>query len=492
MSAINYKELQKYLQDLKQDSARRPAPVYLIYGEEWLVKRAFKELLDDLVPAGAQPQNYELYDRENENIAEIIQRVNTYSLFAGRKIIAVVDSKIFDASRDQGQLLETAKRAYDASDMQKAAQYFLRLMGRLKVAWEDVETSHRDKILNLKTDPGQDTSWLEAIIAYCRDNQLKIPAVEDGAGLLQQALEKGFPANNHLIITTETADKRQTLFKTIARQGVVIDCAVPKGDRRADKIAQEAVLAETMQAILHSSKKTVDRGAYAALCELTGFDLRTFSSNLEKLISYVGDRDRITAEDVQAVLKRTKKDPIYDLTNAIAERKPEQALFFLDSLLADEFHPLQILTAVANQIRKLLLVKDFVESSYGTGWQAACPYRHFENNIMPAIAAYDQDLLHHIESWEDLPTADGTEAPAARAFRKRRKARTDLLIAKSPKNTYPVYQLLKKSENFAKQDLMEAVATLTEADLMLKSSGQPPKLILEDAILRICRSAPRV
>jgi len=37
-------------------------------------------------------------------------------------------------------------------------------------------------------------------------------------------------------------DKRRSLFKTILKTGLVIDCSVPKGDRREDRIAQETVM----------------------------------------------------------------------------------------------------------------------------------------------------------------------------------------------------------------------------------------------------------
>jgi DNA polymerase-3 subunit delta len=110
---------------------------------------------------------------------------------------------------------------------------------------------------------------------------------------------------------------------------------VPKGDRRADKIEQEAVLSERMEVLLNRCKKTMDKEAYRTMYEMTGFDIGTFCDNLEKLISYVGDRKRITAEDVVFVLKRTKKDPIYELTNAIADRDIDKSLFFLNSLLME-------------------------------------------------------------------------------------------------------------------------------------------------------------
>jgi DNA polymerase-3 subunit delta len=67
------------------------------------------------------------------------------------------------------------------------------------------------------------------------------------------------------------------------------------------------------------------------------------------------------------------------------------------------------------------------------------------------------------------------------------KATTDLLIAKNPKNPYPIYLLLKKSDGFSKDKLISAVEVLAEADKKLKTSAQSPKLVLEKAILSVCK-----
>ena len=75
----------------------------------------------------------------------------------------------------------------------------------------------------------------------------------------------------------------------------------------------------------------------AQLIQMTGFDLRTFCNNLEKLISWVGDRVEITIKDVGSVLQRTKRDPIYELTNAISDRNVQRTLFYLTSILSADF-----------------------------------------------------------------------------------------------------------------------------------------------------------
>ena len=491
MPEVNHKDLKKYLDEHKKNpKGDQFAPVYLIFGEELLVKTAFEALLAFLLPVSKRSLNYTPFDGANENINAVIEQVNTFSLLPGTKVVAVRDSKVFYSKQDKRRLFENAKQAHANDDLQKAAANFLNLMGHLNLTFEDVDKANRHRSLDLDSQSNVDAEWLDDVLAYCLENGLKVPPAAGDGKLLEQVIEKKFPKDNHLIITTDFVDKRKSLFKTIRANGVIIDCAVPKGVRRADKIAQASVLEEQLSAALRSSHKTMEKQAQTALFEMTGFDIRTISNNLEKLISYVGQRDTITLEDVQIVVERTKQDPIFELTNAVSDRSLANSLFFLKSLLSSELHPLQILAAITNQIRKLLMVKDFVESSHGSGWHAGCPYAFFQKHIMPSIAAYDLELLNHLEEWETMlsKTTDSTTPAPAKPKKKRKgKPSTDLTIAKNPNNAYPVFLSLKKSDLYTKQELIQIVDYLFEVDFQLKSSAQNPTLLLERLIMRICR-----
>ena len=147
-----------------------------------------------------------------------------------------------------------------------------------------------------------------------------------------------------------------------------------------------------------------------------------------------------------------------------------------------------MLAAIANQIRKLLVVKDFAESPYGASWHAGCPYKQFQNNIMPEIVAYDTDLSKQIENWDNSIAKGNYSAKQKKAKSRKKKSASDLMIARNPKNYYPVYQLLKKSERFTTTDLLDALDLVNEADIQLKSSRQDPKLVLEKVIMHICQA----
>lgn len=488
MSEFKFKELGNYLKTLSKDEAKNKfAPVYLIYGEELLYKKALDILLSAVLPdTSSRALNYESFEDTGKNIYEVIEKLNTFSLIAGEKVIALYDSRIFYSKHDTESILKKAEEAYADNKIKKAAEYVVSVLGLLNLSLEDVCKADGAARLKLNNSLNEN-KWLDKLIGYCIDKRVAIPDVEDNDKVLQKAVEKGFPKGNHLIITADMVDKRRGLYKAINKNGIIIDCSVPRGQTRSDKIAQEAFIKEMMRNILGKAGKTVDNNAYVAMYEMTGFDLRTFVNNLEKLISFVGDRENITIEDVRNVLKRTKSDPIYELTTAISGRDTQDALFFLNSLLSSEFHYLQIFTAITNQIRKLLIVKEFVESPYGREWHAGIQYNKFRSSIMPAIQEHDSALLKQLEDWENIISKDDASNKKKKGKSKKSKLNTDLLIAKNPNNPYPVFLLFSKSERFTKEELLDSIEYMSKADLRLKSTGQNPKLVMEDVIFHICR-----
>ncbi len=483
MTEVNYKTIKNHISDLNaKDKAGNPEQVYLIYGEELLCKSVLNELLDFLLPARKRGVGLHVFDGGNENIPDAIEQCNTYSLLGGTKVVCIHDSRVFYSREDTLKIFENAKTAYAKNEHQKAARYFLTMLGLSNIALEDLVGGDYN-LLNIDSEHIGDTKWLDQLKAYCVDNRLSIPRASENSAILQKAVEKGFPSGNYLILTTDLVDKRRTLYKAIKATGAVIDCSVPRGALKADKTVQEAVVKERMNALLGRHHKKIDPAAFHAVYERTGFELRTFMHNLERLIDYVGKREKITIEDVRAVVNRTKKDPIYELTGAVAEKNLPQALFFMGSLLSEKFHPLQILAALTNQVRRLTIVKDFVAGPQGVNWRKAMTYNQFQAQVMPLIQAYDKTLSDCMAQWHTGPCASDKDGKG----KKKAGPVSDLVIAKNPRSPYPVYLLLKNSEKFTLKALLDAMRYLSAADIKLKSTGQNPKLIMEDLLFKICR-----
>jgi hypothetical protein len=102
---------------------------------------------------------------------------------------------------------------------------------------------------------------------------------------------------------------------------------------------------------------------------------------------------------------------------------------------------------------------------------------------MPLIQTHDKNLKEQLADWDQsLLAGDGVEGQS----KKRPSVTTDLLIAPNPNNAYPVYKQLQKATKFNASELIDALTALSQADGRLKSSGQPPRSIVADVVLRIC------
>lgn len=493
MPEINYKEFEAYLQKLSERADKGTSDQsFLIFGEELLCKKSYEALVDKLLPGDSRRHNLEAIDGAKEAIYDAVNSMNTYSLLSVPKVVSVPDARIFYGKQDKSKFLDKAKAAYEKDNKKKASQYLKSLLEQLQLTFEDVSQEKGLGHLIPKGESPSSYDWLRSLIADAKEMGLQTGTSGQPEAVLQNAIEKGFPKGNYLILTTDLVDKRRSLFKSFKENGIAINCAVPKGDRKADKAIQEEVLKDRMQQLLSANKKSMDTKAFYRLYEMTGFDLRTFSNNLEKLILYVGDRPNITSQDVEKTLDRTKLDPIYEFTNAVSDRNLDQALLTLDSLFASGMHPLQVFTALVNHFRKILMAKSFTQSRYGYGWQPGLPFNVFKTEVMPRIQEYDREISDHQEAWLKLKETGEEEKNATRGKRAPKKAKkkvkiaTDILVAPNPKNPYPIYQMLKKADKFSMDQLSDFYAAFNRVDMSLKRSAQAPQLIIEDIILHIC------
>ncbi|MBW2611245.1 MAG: hypothetical protein JRE12_02615 [Deltaproteobacteria bacterium] len=483
MSTVSHKSTNAFLGQLKESMAEGNAPpVFLIYGEEVLYKSVLNRILDILVPGDKRSFMYEPFDGLNENVAGALRSVNTYALLQGRKVVSLLDSRIFYSKQDTAIFLEKAQEAYKRGEFRKAAGAVTSLLGMLNLTIDDMSDRAVRSKLGFAKNNVNDGEWFDVILDYCRDRQLSPGGTPDAAGALMQAIDNGFPENHFLIVTTDIVDKRRRLFKLIQEKGQVIDCSVPRGERQAEKAEQEAVLRAQLDAVLKNSQKTMPRAAFALMLDMIGFEPRIFANNIAKLVDYVGQRTEITPHDVETLLQRTRQDPIYSFTNALTDVDTEKTFIFMRSLLRDNFHPLQILAALANHLRKLLVIRDFLDHTAGISFNAATPFNFFRGNIMPQVKQHDQALNKKLEAWQER---ESLVVAGKKGKKKKKKISTDLLIAPNPNNPYPVYKLFQKAHSISMEHIVSSLTYVRDADVMLKSSRQQPEAILDWAVIRI-------
>jgi DNA polymerase III subunit delta len=69
------------------------------------------------------------------------------------------------------------------------------------------------------------------------------------------------------------------------------------------------------------------------LVDALGGDMMMISNELEKMILYVGEKKRITLDDVETMVLAAKQRSLYELTDAISSKQPVRALEVLNAIL---------------------------------------------------------------------------------------------------------------------------------------------------------------
>ncbi|PKN10188.1 MAG: DNA polymerase III subunit delta [Deltaproteobacteria bacterium HGW-Deltaproteobacteria-7] len=446
--------LEKTIMDLKKGKV---APCYLLYGEEeYLINETLHQILDIIVPQSDRDFGLFFLDGENADFDILKDHLLAPSLLGGRKVVVVKNTTIFQSRENLGDLIQKIRDNLNEHP-DKAAKYFLTFLKISGFAWEDMQGSGWQKITDeqwrkaVEEDSGDDRNkWLPRIIEICTGRGWASGSVADPSEQFEELLAQGLPTGNCLIMTAEAVDKRKKIFKVIDKAGIALHFGEIKGEA-----ATRETLKLEAQKLLDRCGRKLTPAAWIALGKKTGFQLRPSLNELQKLISFVGERAVIEEKDVEAVVGKTKEDSIFDLTTALAEKNATAALLALKGLLDQGTHHLMILTMISREIRMLLQASVLVRSGKLPRITPSMEYGSFQKNVYPAVLGLAPD-----------------------ASRKE-----DLLVNKHP---FVIYNALKHCSRFSYPVLLNYLDDLLKMDRAMKSSATDPQLLLERFLIKAC------
>jgi DNA polymerase-3 subunit delta len=173
------------------------------------------------------------------------------------------------------------------------------------------------------------------------------------------------PAPFTLLVLEATAlDQRMKLAKLLADKTHVLEIGLGEDPQQRQKTAVQFA-----GSIAKEQKVEFDTGAAEDLAEYVAADLMRMKTEIIKLATYVGDRKRITRQDVSALVISAKTTTVWELADLIATRDQKKALEFLDRLLRNGEEPLPMLGAITWVYRKLIEASDL--KGVNNGYQAA-------------------------------------------------------------------------------------------------------------------------
>lgn len=174
-----------------------------------------------------------------------------------------------------------------------------------------------------------------------------------GGEALAAYLDDPAPSAFFLFVEPEI-DKRSKLYKAVSAKGRVIECKTP----------DEATLKRWVVELLHKDGKRITQRDLDFFLDKTGTDMENIRGEVEKLICYCMERDVVTAQDIDAVCVRQVSSRIFDMVEAVADKRQRQAMELYYDLLTLKEPPMRILSLIARQFNLLLQVKELKNKGY--------------------------------------------------------------------------------------------------------------------------------
>ncbi len=419
-----------------------PAPLYLISGEEFLVRKTADELVKRLVPGASVGLNLALMDGASPR--EIAQELATMPLFPGPKVVLVKDPEFLAPKKGKEDALARARDAWKANRRKEAARRILAIAARAGWGVNELDPSASgapsreawEEELNVQLGEA-DVQFLSEVAAFCREEGITAP--ESDVTALVDLFEKGVPPGHALVLASTEVDAKNPLVAIAKKRGKHLQREVARTGKGWGGSYKNLDLREAVDEFLRGTGKRLDPKAEAELKERVGGNMRTLQSELEKLAAYA-ERPTITVEDVKLLVSHSREDEFGELQDAIKERNLTAALAVVREAIAQEKHGLQLLPGVASAFRQLLEGRERVAQFVKGPFRMSS--REFEAKIFP-----------HIER----------EAKAA---------------GRKVPHPYAAYKAAEAAGKYERGELIDALIACADADLQLKSGGDS-KLVLE-------------
>lgn len=185
---------------------------------------------------------------------------------------------------------------------------------------------------------------------------------EDGKGEAEALIAYADSPNEEtcLVFIADRADKRMKTVKAIEKTGKV----------RQYEAKKSYELPEYVRKYLRAQGKTISPRGLDLFLLLCSEDLGIISGELDKLILYVGERERIEEDDVTRIVSKTAEATSFLLSDAIGLRQKDKVKRYADEILAHTKPGEYALLFgyLVNYFRLLIRVKDLI--AFGSGEKA--------------------------------------------------------------------------------------------------------------------------
>jgi DNA polymerase-3 subunit delta len=240
---------------------------------------------------------------------------------------------------------------------------------------------------------------------------------KDGRGAME-AFVPLIPPTACLVMTAAGRKNIEGLAKAVEARGKIVQFKSAGGKEAPRWLIERA----------GQLGKTLPHRAAFLLVEMAGTDFHTLASELDKICTFIGERERIEAEDILEAASSQRNFSTFELLDHLRARQAGKAVRSLRSLILAGELPLKILGTLAWQIRMIWQVKDGLRQGMS-----------------------EAELAKRLGS-----------------------------------HPFVVKKAREQSVRFSDTDLYRTLGAICQTDIAIKSTGTPPEVLLEELLLDLC------
>lgn len=187
-------------------------------------------------------------------------------------------------------------------------------------------------------------------LVIIRESELFSIGRKDDTELMSDYV-KSIPENTVLVFVENKVDKRNKLFKAVNTFGYCADFKTP-----SDK-----ELIEWVQGIFNKNGKQISGSDAMLVLRNAGSNMETVENEINKLIDFKKAGNTITKKDIDEICTKSLESKIFDLVDAIGNKKADKALNIYNNLILLKESPIMILTMIARQFRIIIQCKHLLD-----------------------------------------------------------------------------------------------------------------------------------
>lgn len=435
--------------------------IYLFFGDEYLVKTAARDFCAELTGLNGEKAALVVFDGASLDYGDLANEVSTPSLFNDCKVIYVEQTSAFTGKTNLDKLINKACETWRSGDRKGAFRNFVQLCAAADL--DSASSSMKDFLPEVVFDsplPDKDRQTLIEIAESFIAENPSIRVNQDDS-LLLDLISSPLPSGITLVLTALAVDKKKKLYKAVEKTGHVRELS-PVQEKFAAGL-QKNYFRKLVEDFLGKHGKTIAPDALNKMYDRSGRDIRRIHSELNKVLTYIGNRNQITARDVEDLFLDFHEPMFFDFLTVLRTADAQKCLPALIDNLKIVTHPLQTLAAITSEFRKLIVVRELLFTQLRNEWRPNMTYEQFV------------ELMKKLRS---------NESPITK------KSKFDPLTMKD----YPLYLSLKTAQNYTMEMLGQVMEHILEAEILMKSSrigSVSPNSLMQDLVLKICDSSSR-